>query len=80
MVDDADGHGIADEFLSEKDGLQLFNAFLKTITQYILSPDYCPSRFRGTIAKVSRELLIFMSKEGEAYGMTKSIYTSMMVF
>ena len=80
MVGDADGHGIADEYLSEKDGLRLFNAFLKTITQYILSPDYCPSRLRGTIAKVSRELPIFMSKEGEAYGMTKSIYTSMMVF
>ena len=45
-----------------------------------MSPDYCPSTFRGTIAKVSREVPIFLSKEGEAYGMTKSIYSSLMVF
>ena len=46
----------------------------------MISPDFSSSLFRGTVAKVSREIPIFLCKEEEMYGMSKAIYNSVMDF
>ena len=66
--------------LSETEGLRLFDAFLRKVIEVVISPDFSSSSFRGSVAKVIREILIFLHKEGEMYGMSRAIYNSMMDF
>ena len=46
----------------------------------MIGPDFSSSLIRGTVAKVSREIPIFLHKEGEMYGMSKAIYSTLMDF
>ena len=69
-----------DSTTPETEGLRLFDSFLKRVIEVVIGPDFSSSLIRGTVAKVSREIPIFLHKEGEMYGMSKAIYSTLMDF
>ena len=64
-----------------KEGLQLFDQFLKSITEAVVEAEEDSSmKFRNRIAAQSRTIPIFLQSEGEEYGMNIDIYNCLMAF
>ena len=67
--------------MTVKEGLQLFDQFLKSVTEAVVEAEEDLSmKFRNRIASQSRTIPIYLHSEGEEFGMNIDIYNCLMAF
>ena len=65
--------------MTVKEGLQLFDQFLESVTESVVEAEIDLSmKFRNRIAAQSRTIPIYLQSEGEEFGMNVDIYNCLM--